>query len=312
MGEDLEARLAEAATRRHRFQAASARAHELAALIPQLQREIERLQDTQADEEWDVEKLEGWSFVRILAALAGSRDDRLARERAEAEAAAYRVAEARARLDVLAQEQAAATAEIAQLASAQSDYDALLVAKEELLAASTDPRGRRLFDLAAERGQLTGLVRELDEAIVAANQAAQALDVLGQTLHSAFRRSTYGRRGGGVLGSMIKYDHLDHAAFEAADADRRLAVLRTELADVEKATRLQPLQIGGLTRFLDVWFDNPFTHWHVADRINAARQNVAVCEREVATLRFRLRQRADDARARLDVLDRDRQALLTA
>jgi hypothetical protein len=312
MGEDLEARLADAAGRLHRFQAASARAHDLGGRAYQLQQEIAQLRAAKALEDRDVQRLEAWSLTRVVAGLVGSRDDRLARERAEADAAAYRVAQAQARLDVLVRERTAAMTEVGQLASAPATYDALLAAKEGALIASTDPRGRRLLDLATERGQLTALIQELHEAIAAADSAGNALRALDDTLHSASDWSTYDMLGGGFVSSLIKHDRLDYASEQAAYADHCLTVLRTELADVDRATTVGSVQISGLTRFVDVWLDNIFTDWRVARRINTAQHHVGICAREVATLQFRLRQRADGVRARLTAIDRDRQALLTA
>jgi hypothetical protein len=48
-----------------------------------------------AADEKDVERLEHLSLTRLLAALHGSREDALAREQAQAEAARYRAAQAR-------------------------------------------------------------------------------------------------------------------------------------------------------------------------------------------------------------------------
>jgi hypothetical protein len=52
-----------------------------------------------AGDEKDVERLEHLSLTRVLAALHGSHADARARDKAEAEAARYRVAQAQQRLD---------------------------------------------------------------------------------------------------------------------------------------------------------------------------------------------------------------------
>jgi hypothetical protein len=64
----------------------------------------------------------------------------------------------------------------------------------------------------------------------------------------------------------MKHSRLDEAAQAAAYADRCLAVLRTELADVPGLSLTAPqLAVDGLTRFVDVWFDNIFTDLAVRD-----------------------------------------------
>jgi hypothetical protein len=313
MGEDIETRLAEATARKHAFETATARSQDLARRADQMADEIKRLQAARSDEDRDVRRLEGMSLTRVLASLAGSRDDRLARERAEGEAAAYRVAAAQAQLDAVNRELTGVRAELDRLDSGPADYDAILAEKEAFLKTSTDPRGRRLLDLAAERGTGTGLVRELGEAIAAADTAARALAGLSDTLRSASNWSTYDVLGGGAFSSMVKHSRLDEAAEQAARVDRCLATLRTELADVGAVgpTGL-PVDISGTSRFLDVWFDNIFTDMRVADRIAEARANVGTCVRQVEALRTRLRQQADAAGARLDAIERERQNLLTS
>jgi len=69
-----------------------------------------------------------------------------------------------------------------------------------------------------------------------------------------------------VISSSFKHDRLDQAARPAAYADRCLAVLRTELADVGIVRPVGRIGVDGGTRFLDVWFDNIFTDLAVRDR----------------------------------------------
>jgi hypothetical protein len=311
MGEELEARLTEAAGRLRRFQSAVAGADDLAERIGHTEQEIGRLRSTQAAEDRDVRRLEGWSLTRVVAALLGAREDRLVRERAEADAAAYRVVQAQGQLTALRRERAAVRAEIERLASAPATYEAALAEKERALEASPDPRGRRLLDLAAERGHLAELIRELREALGAADTAAEALDALDRTLGSASGWSTFDVIGGGVISSAVKHSRLDEAAGQAAYADQCLATLRAELSDVDiSGPGGLSVQVSGTTRFVDVWLDNVFTDVHVAGRIAEARDNVALCCREVAMLRGRLQGRIDEGRGRLHAVDEERHALL--
>jgi hypothetical protein len=69
-----------------------------------------------AGAERDVSRLEHLSLTRVLAALHGAREDTLAREQAEVEAARYRYAEAQQRLDGVRAEQARLEDRLAELA----------------------------------------------------------------------------------------------------------------------------------------------------------------------------------------------------
>jgi hypothetical protein len=314
MGDDIERRLAAAAAELHRHQTLTARADELLARRAAIDAEITKLLAEQAGEDRDVERLEGLSLTRILASLRGARDDRLARERAEADAAAYRIAEAQARLDAVTAEHETAVAELATLTSAQQTYDAVLDEKAKYLTDTQDPRGRRLLALAQEQGRLTEEARELAEATAAAHTARAALADLAQTLRSASAWSTYDTFfGGGAVSSLVKHARLDAAARQAAHADRCLVVLRTELADVDAMSHVDgSVAVDGLTRFVDVWFDNIFTDFAVRERIRHATENVARCTQRVVALLADLARRADVTRRRLDSIDAARAELLTS
>jgi hypothetical protein len=313
VAEDIERRLAGAAEAVREYELATHRATILDHQLAELSARLDESRAQYAAEQADVERLERLSLTSVLAALRGARDDELARERAEADAAHYRAREARARLDQLRREYEAAQARLGQLAEAPATYSAVLDQKERWLAESGDPRGAQLLALADERGRLAGELREIREALGAARLAREALGQVEERLGSASSWSTYDTFfGGGAISSAIKHTRLDDAAEAAAHADRCLAVLRTELADIGGTGLTAPqLAMDGTTRFLDVWFDNIFTDLTVRDQIKQAQANVARSIQLVTTVYGRLERRAAQTRARLDGIDKQRHSLLT-
>jgi len=313
MGEDIEARLVQATARLNQLRTTNDRLTELRTRQRVLDDEVRQLRAALAAEERDVERFEGLSLARILSSLTGARDDRLARERAEADAARLRFADAEARRVAVRRELEATVARRDELASAPAEHQAVLAEKEAHLAQTHDPRGPKLMALAEERGELTGQLPELDEAIEAARTALGALNALSDILRSAGRWSAYDTfGGGGVPSSFFKHARMDEAAQQAAHADRCLATLRTELSDVDGVgTTNVSLDISAPTRFLDTWFDNIFTDLHVHGRIVEAQGNAASCVRRVTKLLDDLGQRAETARRRLETIDRERTDLLT-
>jgi hypothetical protein len=314
MGGDIEQRLATAAGRLREYKIAVTRMTELRGRRRYIEAQIADLRAAHALEERDVERLERVSLASILATLRGARDDAMARERAEAEAAHYRVVEAQARRDALDREHTAVRVRLDALSSAPADYDAVLAEKERHLAESPDPRGRRLLTLAEERGRLTDEVRELTEAIDAAKTAQHAVAQLARTLRSASSWSTYDTFfGGGAISSAIKQSRLDDAAKEADYADHCLLLMRTELADVGGTPQTGwSIPIEGLTRFLDIWLDNPFTDFAVRERVRSATDRVESCARRVRNLIQDLWRRTDHAQQRLAAIDAERHQILDA
>ena len=310
---DIEERLAAAAARLRGHDLTAAQATELGRRRDALAAEVAARRTALASEQRDVDRLENLSLTRIVASLTGSRDDRLAREQAEAEAAQYRVAEAEAQLRSVDGEWRAARARLAELASAPAGYAAVLEEKERYLSRGGDPRGRRLLELAEERGRLTGEAREVAEALAAAASARDALSAVQSSLDSASGWSTYDTFfGGGAISSAMKHSRLDDAARQAARADHALLALRTELADVGGVAHTAPqLAIDGLTRFVDIWFDNVFTDFAVRGRIKQAQENVGYSSRAVHEVARQLRQRGAAINARLSAIEADRLAVLT-
>lgn len=309
--DDIEGRLFRLAALRREREIVDARAADLRQRIGVGETELAELRRMHAVEQRDVDRLEGLSLSRVVVALRGSRAETLDRERAEANMARYRVAEAEARLATLERELAVVDTRRGELATVPAQYATAIDDKERHILATGRPGARELMALAEERGRTEAELRELDEAARAADTAVQALAEVGRHLDSAGSWSAYDTFfGGGAIVSSFKHDRLDSAARAAAYADRCLAMLRTELADVGLAAPLGNVSVDGLTRFVDVWFDNIFTDMAVRDRIKRAQSNVEHAQRMVAGIRRNVRTRQVSAGTRWDELARARHDLL--
>ena len=313
MTAEIDERLAAAAGAVRELEMTGERGGHLRARRDSLARQLAVLQAQAAGEQHDVQRMEGVSLARVLASLRGAREDRLARERAEAEAARYRVTDAQGLLDAVTREEETVQARLAQLSGAPDQYARLLTEKEHLIRDSWDPHAARLMELAAERGRLTAERKEIAEALHAASAAQQALSQVGDILGSASAWSAYDTfLGGRGISSSIKHSRLDQAAQAAAAADQHLAVLRTELADVPAVLPVTPrLPVQGLTRFADIWLDNFFTDMAVDARIREAQHSVARYAGLVKDVQAQLGKRDATVLARLQAIERERRDLLT-
>lgn len=179
---DIEQRLAAAAQAVREREVISQRQADLRARQGELETELAALREQASAERTDVERLEGMSLARVLAALAGAREERLARERAEADAAGYRAAEAAARLEAVRREVAAAGDRLAALEPAPRAYAAVLDEKERYLTGSGDRRGAALLALADEQGRLMAELKETVEAVRAADAATAAMSDVADML----------------------------------------------------------------------------------------------------------------------------------
>jgi hypothetical protein len=313
MSEEIEQRLAAAAR--------AAREHDLCGQLRTLlstreqaaAADLDAAREQYAGEEKDVERLEHLSLTRVLAALHGSREDTLAREKADVEAARYRIAQAQQRLDAARAELGSLEDRQAQLAGAPQAYADALTAKEQYLTHSADPRGAQLLTLAEQRGRLTAEVNELHHASYDAGEAVQALTEVQDRLGTAANWSTFDTYlDHGMVANAVKHDRIDQAAQAARTADQRLAALRADLAELGGYQPTAPrLEISAGFRFADIFLNNIVTDLTVGHQISEAQDHVGRSVQQVRALRDRLRDQIDTVTGRLNAIDTERRQLLT-
>jgi hypothetical protein len=313
MSEDFEQRLAAAAQAAREFELCREQHAQLSAREQAAVADLDAARQQYAGKEMDVRKLEHLSLTRVLAALHGARQDALAREKAEADAASYRIAQARQRLDGVQAQLARLAGRQAQLAGAPQAYADALVAKEQYLTHSADPRGARLLTLADEHGRLTAELNELRRASDDADAAVQALAEVQDRLGTAASWSTFDTYfDHGMVANTIKHDRIDQAAQAAHAADQRLAALRADLADLGGSEPTAPkLEISSGFKFADIFFNNIFTDLTVGQHIRDAQDNVDRSVQQVRALQDRLKNQIGAATGKLDTMGAERQHLLT-
>jgi hypothetical protein len=229
-----------------------------------------------AKEDRDVAKLEQGGFAAFLAGLTGGKEERLARERAEAAAARQRVTGQRARLEWLTGDLRTTDQELAQIGNPHHELEALLARKERMLVESGDPRGRELADIAARLANVSADLREHQEAQQAGAAAGQAVGYVLRHLGGARGASTWDMfSNGGGFADMVEHGHLRQADEAAWHAQGALDRFSRELADIGVGAAPQLPKVD--TRwFADVFFDNIITdaikHQRIARTAEAVRE----------------------------------------
>ncbi|HIS30679.1 MAG TPA: hypothetical protein IAB44_03890 [Candidatus Limivivens intestinipullorum] len=128
-----------------------------------------------------------------------------------------------------------------------------------------------------------GNVREIREAISAANNALISLEEARGALDSAKNWGIFDMIGGGFFGSMIKHGRMEDAGAAMERAKDDLYRLQSELRDIEVPMDFQ-VDVGGFLSFADMFFDNIFVDWMVQSRINDARDQVVEATARVQTI----------------------------
>ncbi|CAN5451867.1 hypothetical protein BH10ACT10_BH10ACT10_10800 [soil metagenome] len=273
---------------------------------------VQWARDRLTSETGDVAALESLSWSRILSTLKGSRATDLEREQAERDAARYAVADAEARDDLAWRDVEAAQAQLDLLGDVDRAFADALAAKEEWAARHDLAVGRDLMELAERRGVLTAEDQEGREAFDAGVAARTHLLHARQLLGSAQSWSTWDTfGGGGLVTDLMKYDKLDQVGDALRRADHALGAFSRELADVH-VSGVEAVNLDGMTRTFDVFFDNIFTDLRVRSRIQDAGIRVEQALRSVEDTLQALHLRGLAIADELATLTRRRESLLSA
>lgn len=265
------------------------------------QRLVRRLED----EEQDVDRLEGVSVRRIVTAVRGNHEAELDRERAEVDTAASRLARAEVERDALGSEVAQLRGRLRLLEDAETAYERALAdvvtAADVSRLAGIDPAVGpgptidpqlvvRAANLLARRRER----REVAQAVVTGHAAMRVLADALSALRSASSWSTWDTfAGGGLISSAVKHERMDQARARIERAGPALATFSRELDDLGLPGLVLPAT-DGLTRGVDIFFDNIFTDVAVGRRISASLRSVKQVLGQVAEVVRELEARQRD------------------
>lgn len=283
-----------------------------ARMVEQRQEELRPLEQAQADEVADVERLARLSPTRVWATMRGDLEERRAVEQAEADAAGRAAAGARARLDHALSDARRIREERDGLGDVDGAFDRALEAYEAGLELAGAPQATELAHLAENLGRMSAEQREIDEAAAALHDARGALDHALARLDSAGGWATYDTFfGGGMVADLIKHSRIDESTRAFVEVNRALERLTVELADID-APAVRGAEISETLAIFDVLFDNILSDWMVHDRIARAREGALDLRSRLGALADDLAQRAADVAGVIAAINGRREEILTS
>ena len=83
-----------------------------------------------------------------------------------------------------------------------------------------------------------------------------------------------------ILVDMVKHENLDNAQQAVYELQAQLRKFRSKLVDVNISADVQ-VDLDEFTKFADIFWDNWFTDWDTADKVNQSIRNVRSIRRQV-------------------------------
>lgn len=295
------------------LQAQVARQEKLRTVVEDLLRRVDdltvrerELATARAQEQADVDKLEGRTLAAFFCGLTGSKEDRLEQERQEARAAAVRHDAVVLQLRDAKEELRARQDELFKLNGCERRYQDTLREKAAAIKQADPIRGAEILRLEEEIGKLDRCSAELAEAVAAGELALDQVKRVMRYLDDAEGWGTLDMFGGGMIADMAKHSKLGQAQGEVERLQICLNRFRSELVDVTINADMQ-VKIDGFLQFADWFFDGLFADWAVMSRIRQAQDQVRSTEAQIEHVLDRLErmgsetvQKRTQAKAKLD------------
>ncbi len=259
-----------------------------------------------AQEELDVEKLEGLSVQNIFHTIIGDKVEKLHKEKKEAIAA-------KLKYDSVCEEFKKVTMEVNDLAGKIQDlgdlnqkYSELIEKKEKILINESDEVKSRLDRIVEEKSELISKRKELQEALRAGNSLMNGLEGVKENLTSAGNWGIWDMLGGGLISTAMKHSKIDDAKNEINKVQSLLNTFHRELRDVGEVIDVRGIEIGSFLTFADYFFDGLFVDWSVQSRINEAKDRVDDTIYRVNSIMNKLNRELEEVNIKEEQIEKER------
>ena len=255
-----------------------------------LKERVNKLEVISAEEQADVDRLEGRSLAAFFYYVIGKKDQQLDKERQEAYGA-------RVMYDAAFQEWEAAKADLSRyekeyeaLQGCERQYEKTMKEKMAAVKATGGAESERILELEERLSFVQSQKKEIVEAIREGEAAWDITDRILESLDSAEGWGTWDLLGGDFLAGLEKHSHLDAAQEAVEQLQSRLRKFKTELSDVMIDADMQ-VNVEGFLRFADLFFDGLFLDWTVLNQISESQDQVQNVRNQISALLSRLKEK---------------------
>lgn len=115
--------------------------------------------------------------------------------------------------------------------------------------------------------------KEVNEAIMACDNALYHLNEANNYLNSAGNWGILDIFGGGLISTFAKHSKMNNAQNEIQNAKNAVQILKRELQDVGRFEEIN-IETGDFISFADFFFDRFVADWLVQSRIRKAQEQI--------------------------------------
>lgn len=276
-----------------------------------LKEKTAQLEAVMNKERTDVDRLEGHSLAAFFYYMTGQREEKLEEERREYYTARIKYETACRELEAIGQDIESTEEDLRDLADCEARYAQAVEEKRRAIEAAGTQVSEALLDKQRTLSLLQSQEQELTEAIAAGTRALRTVADVLQNVESAKDWAAFDLLGGGLLADLAKHDKLDDAQKSVEQLQIDLQRFNKELSDVSIRADLQ-VNIEGLLKFADYFFDGIFADAAVLDRIRLSQTQVEQTRDQLLNILRQLHTRQEDLRSKIAKLEKETDALIVS
>ena len=235
----------------------------------------------EADAEWeDVDRMESGGLASKFYSIIGRHEEKLGKERSEAEAAQQKFMDALYTIQDLQKQKEDLLAQLGTLGDPEAEYQAGFRRNQEAIARDMGPDGQAYRALGQETSALRDMEKEIREAKVAGERVLSAVRDIERSLNSASGWGIADMVSDSMFADLAKYGSMDEAKRKFSDLQRLLYAYSRELSDLNIHLNIN-LDVGSGFRFADYFFDNIFTDMMSYNKIDNMKREIQNVRRQV-------------------------------
>lgn len=255
-------------------------------------------------EQLDVDKLEGKTIKALFFTLAGTKEEKLSKERQEAYIAAMKHDAAVRDLAGIMTDLSACKEELEALSDIEVVFDHLLEQKKNSIKQEASRRANEVIRLEKQMETLSHEIIELEEALEAGYKAFDIVDKIVKELQEAHELADWDTFMDNMFIDMQKQEHIHNAQDLIQDLRHELRRFKTEMADVNIDEEIH-IEMDDFSEFADWFFDNIFTDWDIKEKIENSQAQAEHTRKQTTDMINMLKDMRDERMKRRIELEED-------
>ena len=260
----------------------SAMKEELTKQEDEVAKKAAELDAIKKKEQLDVEKLEGKTIKALFFTLAGTKEEKLSKERQEAYVATMKYEAALRDLQGIMKDLNDCKEELEKLENCEEEYEHLLEEKKNSIKQEASRRANEVLILEKQMEDISHEIIELEEALDVGYRAFDLVDHIVKELQEAHNLADWDTFMDSFFIDIQKQEHIHNAQDLIQDLRNELRRFKTELADVNIDGDIQ-IEMDEFSKFADWFFDNIFTDWDIKAKIENSQAQAENTRSQITT-----------------------------